>query len=83
MNKEVEKAQHLTLEALDTADRARHELVKAREENDKLQRRMNAQAREYGEQLTTHSEEMSVLHNALQAHKAKVSRLLLALTYLV
>ncbi|KAI0923636.1 hypothetical protein AcW1_006532 [Taiwanofungus camphoratus] len=74
MNKEVEKAQHLTLEALDTADRARHELVKAREENDKLQRRMNAQAREYGEQLTTHSEEMSVLHNALQAHKAKESK---------
>ncbi|GBE89523.1 hypothetical protein SCP_1601850 [Sparassis crispa] len=68
---EADKARQLASQAVDTADQAHHEVVRWREENDKLGKRFTEKQTEHSESLATKAQEISDLKDKLLAHKKK------------
>ena len=76
MHQEKDQAQRLASQAVDTADQARREVVILRGEKDALKKRIDVQARDFGEQLAEKTRDRTNLCDMIVAHKEKVRPLL-------
>ncbi|EED85584.1 predicted protein [Postia placenta Mad-698-R] len=74
LRQDAEHARCLASSAVDTADKARHELVGAREEAERLRRRVEAQGRQHREQLAAKAKEARGLWDTVLAHKDKEAK---------
>lgn len=69
---EVLTAERLAQEAVDTADRAHHECLNAREEAESLRHRMEALQKTHRLEMEAQENELRKLRDTLVAHKKKV-----------